>query len=307
MGWKRAISAAALIWATGAQAQSVAPIDGSSTAQPVVDAGDDNDKEARIKKLLTVDREPDSDIVSKFGVQVYRALQDSKPEASGAYMRDAINSLGGICPNVSSYQRVGPATKLMTYKVQCGKRPIYLLTVDEVGRMLADGGDGRVPAMNAAEGQIYKGDGDRGYGLADASGRSAKGDNDNNDEIPLEAVNKSGPVAVTSVGAMDGKAKVLPYAAGFILVVSVIGAAIMYLRFNGPNGMAPRASNAPRRYPSELKDQMIAESPEILPDVWAHQSGIYIVRGRHGKRRVFKKRWQALLYHRYGYKVMQVR
>ncbi len=244
--------------------------------------------------------QPDS--VSKFGSQVYRALTDGDPSAYAGFIRDAINSLGGICPNVKAFQRVGPKSKLLTYKVRCGKRPLYLLTVDEVGRMLVDGGDGRVPAMLAGDGEVM-----------DSTGESIEGDKavkngkKVDDEIPLDEVAKAGPVAASSVGAAAHPQKWLKLVAIIVVAASLFAAIALFLRFNASNGAAPRASSAPRRYPSELKDAMIAESQEVLPDMWLHDSGVYIIRGRHGKRRVFAYRWNAMIYYRWGYKILQLR
>lgn len=245
--------------------------------------------------------------VSKFGAQVYRALTDGDQAVSGAFLRDAINSLGGICPNVSVFQRVGPKNKLLTFKVRCAKRPLYLLTVDELGRMLVDGGDGRVPAMGASDGEVFNGSGESLSDDGPTKARRGAGRAD--DRIPLDDVKRAGPVAVSSVGAPQGQNQWLPWLAAFLLLIGLVAAFALYLRFNAgaSTGMAPRHSSAPRRYPTELKDEMIAESVEELPDMWLHASGVYIVRGRHGKRRVFAHRWNAMIYYRWGYKILQIR
>lgn len=239
--------------------------------------------------------------INKFGSQVYRALTDGDPGAFAGFLRDAINSLGGICPNVTAFQRVGPKGKLLTFKVRCGKRPLYILSVDETGRMLVDGGDGRVPAMLASDGEVMDGSGEPVNG--DKAAKGKKGD----DEIPLDEVTKAGPVAVSSVGAAAHPKVWLKWVAMVVVAISILGAIALFLRFNAPNGAAPRHSSAPRRYPSELKDAMIAESQEVHPDMWLHESGVYIIRGRHGKRRVFAHRWNAMIYYRWGYKVLQLR
>jgi hypothetical protein len=52
---------------------------------------------------------------------------------------------------------------------------------------------------------------------------------------------------------------------------------------------------------------MIEESQEIYPDYWLHPTGIHIIRGRHGKRRVFDKKLYAMMYYRWGFKFRQLR
>ena len=248
---------------------------------------------------------PPEEVVNKFGAQVYRALTDGDPTASGGFLRDAINSLGGICPNVTAFQRVGPKSRLLSFKVRCAKRPLYILTVDVAGRMLVDGGDGRVPTMGPTDGEVFNGLGESVNGDSKKKPRRAGAPAE--DQIPVDDVKSAGPVAVSSVGAAEGQNAWFPWLASAFLVLSLVAALAMFLRFNAGSGLAPRHSSAPRRYPSELKDAMIAESPEELPDMWRHASGIYIVRGRHGKRRVFGHRWNAMLYYRWGYKVLQLR
>ncbi len=316
MWWARAIAILGMMGAATAavaddQRFSSAPLKASEyhdaglkTESPVAAPAPDS---------AVVDR-PDSAVVdrpvepvSKFGAQVYRALTDGDQSGAGGFLRDAINSLGGLCPNVTAFQRVGPKNKLLTFKVRCAKRPLYLLTVDGLGRMLVDGGDGRVPAMGASDGEVFNGSGES---LSDdAPTKARRGAERGDDRIPLADVKRAGPVAVSSVGAARHQNQWLPWLAAFLLLLGLVAAFALYLRFNAGagTGMAPRHSNAPRRYPTELKDEMIAESVEELPDMWLHASGIYIVRGRHGKRRVFGHRWNAMLYYRWGYKILQRR
>ena len=60
-------------------------------------------------------------------------------------------------------------------------------------------------------------------------------------------------------------------------------------------------------YTSEEKDAMVAESAELKPDFYIHPSGMFIVRGRRGKRRMFPNRLYAYLYWRWGLKFAQIR
>lgn len=306
MQWVRTI--AILIWAGVASASGAADQRLSSAplkASELHDADQRPVAGSPVAESAITPIAPPPEVVSKFGAQVYRALTEGNPAASGAFIRDAINSLGGICPNVKAFQRVGPPSKLLTFKARCGKRPLYLLTVDISGRMLVDGGDGRVPAMGPADGEIFDSNGESMS--ADGKPKTGKGGKPADDDIPLDDVKRAGPVAVSSVGAAARPNWWLPWLAGILVVLSLVAGFAMYVRFNAPSGMAPRHSSAPRRYPSELKDEMIEQSPELLPDMWLHASGVYIVRGRHGKRRVFGHRWNAMLYYRWGYKILQLR
>ena len=60
-------------------------------------------------------------------------------------------------------------------------------------------------------------------------------------------------------------------------------------------------------YTSEEKDKMVAESVELKPDFYIHPTGLFIVRGKRGKRRLFPNRLYAYLYWRWGFKIAQLR
>ncbi|MCA3254960.1 MAG: hypothetical protein INF91_05000 [Alphaproteobacteria bacterium] len=236
-----------------------------------------------------------------FGLQVYEALDKPKGDAPFAYLRDAVNSLGGICTNVTEYQKMTGAPGVLVHKIKCGPRPAYLLTIDQTGKMLLDGGNGAVAPMRPQDGPIIAEGGRNGAAaVKDPFGRV-------NDQIPVEAVKRDptakGKGAIIEPG--DPRAWARWLLIGLFFVAVIVGV-LMYNRFKYYGRYVPSAS-APLRFPSEVKDLMIEESQEIHPDYWQHPTGIIIIRGRHGKRRVFDKKLYAMLYYRWGFKFRQLR
>jgi hypothetical protein len=67
----------------------------------------------------------------------------------------------------------------------------------------------------------------------------------------------------------------------------------------GPNRVLPLSSGD--------KDRLIAEATALHEDLFRHPSGVLIVRGRRGKRRLFPNRLYAELYRRFGIKIAQIR
>jgi hypothetical protein len=237
-----------------------------------------------------------------FGVQVYEALDRPQGDAPFAFLRDAVNSLGGICTSVAEYQKVAPPPGMLAHKVKCGGRPVYLLTVDRNGKMLLDGGNGSVQAIRPTDGPVITESGAAAAGAPrkDPFGRV-------NDQIPVEDV-KRDPTANRKdaiIAPGDPRAWARWLLIGLFFAAALVGL-LMYNRFKYYGRYVPSAS-APLRFPSEVKDLMIEESQEIYPDYWLHPTGIIIIRGRHGKRRVFDKKLYAMMYYRWGFKFRQLR
>ena len=243
--------------------------------------------------------------VVPFGQQVYQALERPQGDVPFSFLRDAVNSLGGICTSVTEFQKQSSQPAVLTHKVKCASRPLYVLTVDRGGKMLIGGGDGSVPPMRPADGQIVT---EAGAVAAAAPGAAANARFGRvNDQIPLEAV-KRDPLANRKDGIIqpgDPRAWARWLLIG-IFAAGVLIAVLMYNRYKHYGRYVPSAS-APLRFPSEVKDQMIEESREVHPDYWLHPTGIIIIRGRHGKRRVFDSKFYAMLYYRWGFKFRQLR
>lgn len=229
-----------------------------------------------------------------FGIRMFRALDDKKTEAdvTFALLRDAVNSLGGVCAGVLSYQPIERSENLHSQKILCSARPVYFLIVQRDGNMTLEGGNGRVPSISEEDGPILTASGDSTWAKINPDGQVAP--------LPVSNINKYRRTA-----SMQTRETLLGLGLGILLVMVALGL-LAYRRFYDA-GNSSTVTSKVRRFSSETKDQMIRESTELYPDFWEHPSGIYIVRGRHGKRRVFARHLFALLYYRWGLKISQLR
>lgn len=250
------------------------------------------------------------------GEQIHKALagDGTQPAAIGALLRDAVNSLGGICLNVQSYQVFRRTPDTDTLKVECSDRPLYLLSIDDKAHMLLSGGDSRVAAMDRDDGDVVQtGAIGSAGGKTMVPNRPGSGapkfgmPGDNNDAIPESALpdqpkKKKGAAAVDET---DPRGWTRWLFAGLLGTFGLVA-------FLGYSQLAHAARFAKGRervgiYSSEDKDRMLEESAELKPDFYIHPSGLFIVRGKRGKRRLFPNRLYAYLYWRYGWKIAQIR
>ena len=248
------------------------------------------------------------------GSQIHDALEGNgtEPPAIGALIRDAVNSLGGVCLNTQSYQVFRRAEDTVTLKLECADRPLYLLSIDGDGRMILSGGDGKVQAMEHEDGDIVQ-TGARAAPQAQAVAPRRPHRFGENDAIPSDVVPDAKPKPIKDDDDDDASTVDQTDPRGWTRWVFSGGLATFGLiAFLGYSQLAHHARFARGRerigtYSSEEKDRMVAESAELRPDFYIHPSGLFIVRGKRGKRRLFPNRVYAYLYWRWGLKVAQIR
>lgn len=243
------------------------------------------------------------------GEQIHRALggDGTEPAAIGALLRDAINNQGGICLNVQSYQIFRRTADTDTLKIECSDRPLYLLSIDDKAHMILSGGDSRVQAMDRDDGDVIL------TGNTTAPSTAAKSKTKDlfklpgqtNDAIPDSALPQDKRPKLVTVDQTDPRGWTRWVFSGLLATFGLVA-------FLGYSQLAHRARfkqgvDRVGLYNSEDKDRMVAESAELKPDFYIHPSGLFIVRGKRGKRRLFPNRFYAYLYWRYGLKVAQIR
>lgn len=235
------------------------------------------------------------------GDQIHDALagDGTKAGAIGALLRDAVNSLGGVCLNTRSYQIFRRAPEADTLKVECADRPLYLLSVDSAGAMILSGGDGNVQAMDRDDGDVVQ----TSTAPAQSSGTQTVTPSRGDDAIPETAL--SGEKITPAAEDTDPRGWTRWVFSGALVAFGLIA----FLAYSQLKHHA-RFSRGVQRvgtYTSEEKDKMVGESVELKPDFYIHPSGLFIVRGKRGKRRLFPNRLYAHLYWRYGWKIAQIR
>ncbi|MDO9488249.1 MAG: hypothetical protein Q7J32_07730 [Sphingomonadaceae bacterium] len=261
---------------------------------------------APVNEAEALQPKPEESKAVALGKQTFIALNEggNVREIAGL-LRDSVNSLGGICPNVTHYQVYRQTITVTTLKVACTNRPLYLLSVDTDGGMLADGGDGQVEPMDSEDGTITAAP------LAEASSKTYVDPKAGAAAIgakPAAAgggVVSSGPAA--AVGGGDTPLGWMRWLFALIAMLVAFIAYTIYRSFTRPAMVTAPRVQLDRRYSSEDKDTLVDESEEIGSSMWVHPSGLYIVRGRHGKRRIFPNWAFAQIYHVWGIKIRQIR
>lgn len=261
---------------------------------------------AAVNEAEALQPQPEESKALALGKQTFIALNEggNVREIAGL-LRDSVNSLGGICPNVTHYQVYRQTITVTTLKVACTNRPLYLLSVDTDGGMLADGGDGQVEPMNSEDGTITAAPlaerSEKTY-IDPKAGAAAIG------APPAPeggGVVSSGPAA--AAGGGDTPLGWMRWLFALIAMLVAFIAYTLYRSFTRPAMVSTPRVRLDRRYSSDDKDKLVEESQEIGSAMWVHPSGLYIVRGRHGKRRIFPNWAFAQIYHVWGIKIRQIR
>ncbi len=208
---------------------------------------------------------------------LWQAAEHSRDRrAIARLLQQAIRGNGDVCAWVSDYQVVDRSANRLLFKVKCPGMPLYGVRIErgEGFRMRVVGGDGLVGAFSPADGEIISFDQPPSEGLF-ASERKRRRDETSRPHwwsLFSSTVN-------------------------LLLLLVLIVAIVIMVR---------RARPLPP-LDSTQKNALMLESREVLPNVYRHPDGFYIVRGRHGRRRIFPWLVSALLYRDLGIRFLEHR
>ncbi|GIX16370.1 MAG: hypothetical protein KatS3mg119_0556 [Rhodothalassiaceae bacterium] len=208
------------------------------------------------------------------------AGQSRDRQAIARLLQQAIRGAGNSCAWVSDYQIVERTDSRLLFKAKCPGMPLYgvRITRGEGLELTVVGGDGLVGAFSAADGEIVSFDHPPSAGIFSAP--------------PAEREERTAgePAPVLLLGAALNILLL-------VLFVAAVVAAVLVIR---------RAQPLPPM-DSATKNRLMLQAREVLPNVYRHPDGFYIVRGRHGRRRIFPWLVCALLYRDLGFRVLEHR
>ncbi len=212
---------------------------------------------------------------------LWQAAERSRDRrAIARLLQQAIRGAGDVCAWVSDYQIVDRSANRLLFKAKCPGMPLYGVRIERgTGfRMRIVGGDGLVGPFSPADGEIVS-----------------------FDQPPAEGI-FAGEIHRPQEDASDSRLWILISSAANLLlataiVVAIVAAVIILSR---------RAKPLPP-LDSTQKNALMLESREVLPNVYRHPDGFYIVRGRHGRRRIFPWLVSALLYRDLGIRFLEHR
>ena len=211
----------------------------------------------------------DSAAVKLFGlISGGRKLDGETDDA----VKAALAEINADCLGIERYQVVTRGGAFSSLKVKCAARPVYLLTVGPQGIGVLSGGDRSVERIVADEGDF----------------RVLEGDAPMPKYMQVE----------------DDFDREISFRAGSMILGALIvaGLLIVWWWLRRQQRVAPW-----RNLKTEDKDALIADAEEVEPNIFHHPRGVWIARGRRGKRRLFENRMLARLYRDRGIKILQVR
>ncbi len=213
----------------------------------------------------------------------------------------AVVELDVQCPRVREYQVYRSSARARTLKVKCTERPLYAITVGASGEGFVSGGDGTIDQMRLQDGPIKAVMGLRveEYLAKEEADKREAQSADPGDREPASEVAAPPHVVQSHLGRQ--------LLAGLAMVVGLVaGGAVLWLIIRERRRQR-RVYSRWRGLDTAAKDQLVEESEEVYPNLYRHPEGVFIARGRRGKRRLFSSLVLAYLYANRGIKLFEIR
>jgi len=227
---------------------------------------------------------------------IYVGVNRQSPPATIALkLGDVVRVYRFRCTRVTDYQVFIQRPNLIDLKVKCSGDPLYGVTVASNGYVAVYGGNGMVSALDRRDAIIYS---------FEASGQLESDSRLTADEALDETVER------LQLGDGYNFWYVLALFGVLFAIVIALGAFWfrMWRRRGGKHRhhrkMKPMARHTVHAA-SEVKNQLLKESTRVAAHVYKHPSGIFIGRGKQGKRRFFKSVFWAVMYRSFGVRMFE--
>lgn len=214
-------------------------------------------------------------------------LRSGDNAAFARYIRNHIQGQDLYCGAITDFQVVDRGAKRLTIKARCLGMPLYGLVFAPEKKVQIFGGDGMVSVFSNADGAITR------VPLVSAQDRT--------EIVTAAGAANEGPSEEFTNGNGLSWWLVLSIALNFIVVSGLLVFALYSLR-----RAEPIPAGTTQGLSTADKNALIGQSVEILRCIHRHPSGVYIVKGRHGKRRLFRTIFFAVLYRDYGVKLREI-
>lgn len=222
-----------------------------------------------------------------------RLILVENPDSIASSLSELMRRDGKPCPTVTDFQVIFRQGAEQRLKIKCPGISHYGMTIRQGGSVQIFGGDGMVGEFNAGEGLIHA------VKNADRPALDLKPKRPNlgpNGNLP---------------GLLQGDdPNHIPAWLVTLIIVNgfIVGALILSFFWFMRAKTTPQRAEIPKdlELSSIEKDSMVIESREILPDIYQHPDGVFISRGKRGKRRLFRHLFFAIMYRDYGWKLREV-
>lgn len=237
----------------------------------------------------------DTEDPRQLALDIYSGVARAAPPASTAVRLQAVVRIFRFrCTRLTDYQVFRQRTNIVDLKVKCSGDPLYGVTVASNGYVAVYGGNGILSGLNRSDGLIFSfgndGDlaGDSSLTVEEAVGETVE---------RLELEDEVNVVYVMGIVTLT---------LGFLMVVSLI----WWRAWRHRQGRKPRQRMKPMHKhrvaaSSNAKDQLVDESQVVMKNVYRHPSGVFIARGKRGKRRFFKNLFWAKMYASRGWRMFE--
>lgn len=246
--------------------------------------------------------QPDKSALPSLAVDLYVAVtQGQSSDVVAPLLERAIAKAGHVCKPLRDYQVLPGSGDVHVLKIKCAEKPTFQMTLSPKKGVSVTGGDGSVQPIDPHEAPVTAVWGIRAeHYLADEArqGGSDQGKSGQSGATPATALKKN--VAAKAAQSTQRASDDWDYGLWAAALLTLLLALPLVVWFN----MRPTQAIG---FTSQDKDQLVEESQEVLPEIFQHPEGWFIVRGQRGKRRVFRTLLFAYLYRNYGLKMREVR
>lgn len=230
----------------------------------------------------------------------YQLLGEDDPAAFARYLTTHIHAQDHYCGAVTDYQIVVRSIRRLSVKARCLGMPLYGISVRPKKPVQVFGGDGLVAPLTNTDGPVVN--------------------------VPLVSVQKrkdnvEGSIAISVPGSSDeiqfnlSPWIIISVGVNIFLVFALIVYIVTALRKPKRRRRKRRSKQhepvvevaANASLSSVDKNTLIGQSEQVSRLIYYHPSGVYIAKGRRGKRRVFSNLLGAILYRDFGLKWRELR
>ncbi|WP_417450395.1 hypothetical protein [Kordiimonas sp.] len=247
---------------------------------------------ANAQGFLSLEQDP-----RQMALDVFAGVnRGSPPETVALKLSQLINAYRFRCTRLTDYQIFKARPNMVDIKAKCSGDSLYGVTVASNGYVAIYGGNGMVAQLDRRDGLIVSFAAD---GRLESDSRVTAG----------EAFDET--VERLELGDDYNLLYVLGLFSTLLAVVTAI--TVIWLRMwrtrkgkkRRHRGIKPMAKHAVSAT-SNVKNQLLEESIQISKKLYKHPSGVYIARGKYGKRRFFRSRMWAAAYTSLGWRMFEV-
>ncbi|SDE59933.1 hypothetical protein SAMN04488071_3334 [Kordiimonas lacus] len=219
----------------------------------------------------------------------------SPPAAVALKLADVIRVYRFRCTRVTDYQVYVSRPNLLDIKVKCSGDPLYGVTVASNGYVAVYGGNGILGALDRRDGLIYS--------------FSASGDVESDSRLTADQALDETVDRLQLDDGMNLWYVMAMFAVLLALMILIAGVWMKMWRRRDAKKRERRKIKPMARHTvqatTDVKDMLLKESTRVAANIYKHPSGIFIARGKRGKRRFFRSRFWAAMYRSIGLRMFE--